>query len=85
MIRLTSTVNTIESIREVTRQPGMKRTSVRSPGRLVNRNMPTGRCRRRSRRGAQRRALPWNGLLRWVVSLLLKESSDSPGDARCLP
>ena len=39
MIRLTRTVNTIERISEITRQPGMKRTCARSPGRLVNRNI----------------------------------------------
>src|SRR5215208_5089034 len=36
MIRLTRMVRPIERIRENTRQPGIKRTCVRSPGRLVS-------------------------------------------------
>jgi hypothetical protein len=32
-------VSAIERIRDITRQPGMKRTCARLPGRLVNRNI----------------------------------------------
>ena len=39
MITLIKIVNPIESSSDVTRQPGMKRTCARLPGRLVNRNI----------------------------------------------
>jgi hypothetical protein len=38
MIRLTRMVSPIERTTDITRQPGMKRTCVRLPGRLLKRN-----------------------------------------------
>ena len=39
---LIRTVSPIESSRDITRQPGMKRTCVRLPGRLVKRIIASG-------------------------------------------